>query len=46
LQAQADMETIKKANGEFALAVEALRRQEEDINQKYQATELAAKKSQ
>jgi len=46
LQAQADMETIKKANGDLSLAAEALRRQEEDINQKYQATELAAKKSQ
>jgi hypothetical protein len=46
LQAQADMETIKKANGDMALAAEALRRQEEDINQKYQATELAAKKGQ
>ena len=46
LQAQANMETIKKANGDMALAAEALRRQEEDINQKYQSTELAAKKAQ
>ncbi len=45
LQAQIDMEAIKKANKKMQIAAEALMRKEEDIKQQKQATALAAMKA-